>query len=116
MIKSVAAKIGCTAETLRTWVRGMETDQGIRTDMSTADLERLKELERKNRELKRANEILRKASAYFAKECSVADRNNGTFVKSHKAEYAVKPISNAIWIAPSSYYEHKARARYRSIA
>ena len=59
-------KIGCTAETLRTWVRRTEIDQGIRGGMSTADRERLKELEQENRELKRANEILRKASAYFA--------------------------------------------------
>ena len=65
-IKSIASKIGCTAETLRTWVRRAETDQGIRGGMSTTDRERLKELERENRELKRANEILRKASAYFA--------------------------------------------------
>ena len=65
-IKSIASKIGCTAETLRTWVRRTETDQGIRGGMSTADCERLKELEQENRELKRANEILRKASAYFA--------------------------------------------------
>ncbi len=65
-IKSIASKIGCTSETLRTWVRRAETDQGIRGGMSTADRERLKELEQENRELKRANEILRKASAYFA--------------------------------------------------
>jgi len=65
-IKSIASKIGCTAETLRTWVRRTEVDQGVRGGMSTADRERLKELERENRELKRANEILRKASAYFA--------------------------------------------------
>ena len=65
-IKSIASKIGCTAETLRTWVRRTETDHGIRGGMPTADRERLKELERENRELKRANEILRKASAYFA--------------------------------------------------
>ena len=65
-IKSIASKIGCTAETLRTWVRRTEVDQGVRGGMSTADRERLKELERENRELKRANEILRKALAYFA--------------------------------------------------
>jgi transposase-like protein len=65
-IKSIASKIGCAAETLRTWVRKAETDQGIRGGMSTSDREKLKELERENRELKRANEILRKASAYFA--------------------------------------------------
>ena len=66
MIKSIASKIGCTAETLRTWVRRAETDQGIRCGMSTADRERLKELKQENRKLKRANELLRKTSAYFA--------------------------------------------------
>ncbi len=65
-IKVIASKIGCTAETLRAWVRRAETDRGIRGGLSTSDRERLKELERENRELKRANEILRKASAYFA--------------------------------------------------
>ena len=65
-IKSIASKISCTAETLRAWVRRAERDQGIRGGLSTSDRERLKELERENRELKRANEILRKASAYFA--------------------------------------------------
>lgn len=63
---SIAPKIGCTSETLRTWVRQSETNQGIRGGLSTSERDRLKELERENRELKRANEILRKASAYFA--------------------------------------------------
>ncbi len=65
-MESVASKIGCTAETLRKWVRQWERDQGRREGTTTSDRERLKELERENRELKRANEILRKASAYFA--------------------------------------------------
>ncbi len=65
-LESISSKIGCTAETLRKWVRQSETDLGIRGGMSTSDCERLKQLERENRELKRANEILRKASAYFA--------------------------------------------------
>ena len=65
-IQSIASKVGCTAETLRRWVRQTETDQGKRSGMSSSDRERLKELERENRELKQANEILRKASAYFA--------------------------------------------------
>ena len=64
-ITSVAAKIGCTAETLRKWVRQAERDAGKRAGLSTAERERLKELEREVRELKRANEILRKASAFF---------------------------------------------------
>ena len=65
-IESVAAKMGCAAETLRHWVRQAQRDTGQRPGLTTAERERLKELERENRELKRANEILRKASAYFA--------------------------------------------------
>ena len=65
-IISVAEKIGCTPETLRRWVRQVERDTGRREGMTTDERERLKVLERENRELRRANEILRKASAYFA--------------------------------------------------
>lgn len=65
-IGSIAAKIGCTAETLRGWVRQAERDRGTRPGLSSDERERLKALERENRELKRANEILRKASAFFA--------------------------------------------------
>jgi transposase len=65
-LESIAGKIGCTAETLRKWVRRAERDQGLRDGLTTSDRERLKALERENRELKRANEILRKASAFFA--------------------------------------------------
>ncbi len=65
-ISSIAAKIGCTKETLRRWVREAERDDGKRPGLKTDERQQLKELERENRELKRANEILRKASAYFA--------------------------------------------------
>ena len=65
-ISSIAAKLGCTAETLRRWVRQAERDTGRRPGLTTDEQQRVKELERENRELKRANEILRKASAYFA--------------------------------------------------
>ena len=65
-IGSVAAKIGCTAETLRGWVRQHERDTGRREGMTTTEKERIKQLEREVRELRQANEILRKASAYFA--------------------------------------------------
>jgi transposase-like protein len=65
-MNSIAGKVGCTAETLRKWVRRAERDQGLREGLTTSDRERLKALERENRELKRANEILRKASAFFA--------------------------------------------------
>ena len=65
-IGSIASKIGCTAETLRKWVRQAERDQGQRAGLSSSERERLKGLEREVRELKRANEILRKAAAFFA--------------------------------------------------
>jgi transposase len=65
-ISSIAAKMGCTAETLRKWVRQTQRDAGDRPGLTTSERERYKELERENRELRRANEILRKASAYFA--------------------------------------------------
>ena len=65
-INSVAAKIGCTTETLRKWVRQSERDGGGQPGPTTAERERIKALEREVRELRQANEILRKASAYFA--------------------------------------------------
>jgi len=65
-IGSIAGKIGCTPETLRSWERRAEIDQGMRGGLTSTERERLKALERENRELKRSNEILRKASAFFA--------------------------------------------------
>ena len=65
-IASIAAKIGCSGETLRNWVRQAERDRGQRAGPSTDERERIRALERENRELRQANEILRKASAYLA--------------------------------------------------
>ena len=65
-LRSISQKIGCTAETLRKWVRRVERDEGVRPGLTTDERQRLKDQEREIRELKRANEILRKASAYFA--------------------------------------------------
>lgn len=63
---SIAAKIGCTPQTLHDWVKKAEVDSGQRAGVPTDTAEKLKALERENRELRQANEILRKASAYFA--------------------------------------------------
>ncbi len=65
-IQSLSQKLGCTPETLRRWVRQWERDHGKRAGLRSTDQEELKQLRRENRELKRSNEILRKASAYFA--------------------------------------------------
>src|SRR6056297_44192 len=79
-MNSIAAKVGCTAETLRKWVRQSEKDLGLRDGVTNDERERLKTLERENRELKRANEILRKASAYFAQ----AERDWQAFLRRPK--------------------------------
>ena len=65
-IESIAGKIGCTAETLRRWIRRSERDRGLRDGSSTAEQQRIKALEREVRELRKANEILKLASALFA--------------------------------------------------
>jgi transposase len=67
-VSSIAAKFGCSAQTLQGWVRQAEVDGGWRPGTSTSDAERIKELERENRELRRANDILKAASAFFARE------------------------------------------------
>jgi transposase len=67
-IQSVAAKLGMTPETLRMWVRRDEVDRHQRPGVTSAERERIRELERENRELRRANEILKAASAFFARE------------------------------------------------
>lgn len=65
-VESIAAKIGCVPQTLHTWVKQHEVDAGQREGASTAEAQRIKELERENRELRKANEILKLASAFFA--------------------------------------------------
>ena len=65
-VMSIAAKIGCTAQTLNEWVKKAEVDSGRRAGIPTEMAEKMKALERENRELRQANELLRKASAYFA--------------------------------------------------
>jgi len=65
-LTSIAGKIGCTPETLRKWVQRAEIDDGRRAGRTTSELEELKALKRENRELKRANDILKSASAFFA--------------------------------------------------
>ena len=66
IIQSIAIKMGCTPETLRSWVSKMEVDTGAKPGVTSDPSKRMKELERENRELKRAHEILKKAAAFFA--------------------------------------------------
>ena len=66
VVESIAPKIGCVPQTLLEWVKRAEIDAGARPGMTTAETQRIKDLERENKELRRANEILRTASAFFA--------------------------------------------------
>ena len=65
-VESIAPKIGCVPQTLLSWVKRVEIDTGVREGVTTSEAQRIKELERENKELRRANEILKLASAFFA--------------------------------------------------
>ncbi|MCI9868806.1 IS3 family transposase [Rhizobium skierniewicense] len=109
-VSSIAAKIGCSPATLHEWVKKTEVDSGKRAGLPSDVAEKMKALERENRELRQANEILRKASAYFA--------NGGarppieamiSFIDEYRAVFGVEPICRLLPIAPSTYYENIAK-------
>ena len=97
---SVASKLGCTAETFHKWVRPGGARWGCRAGVE----------ERETRELRRANEILRKAAAFFAPDGARSPRDvMVSFIDAHREAYGVEPICNELPIAPSTYYEWKVR-------
>ncbi|MDC7685319.1 IS3 family transposase [Asticcacaulis sp. BYS171W] len=109
---SISGKIGCTAQTLNEWVKKTEVDNGQRAGVPSDMSEKLKKLERENRELRQANEILRKASAYFGPggarppiQAMIA------FLDDHRDTYGVEPICRVLPIAPSTYHAHVACRR-----
>ncbi|EGD6882898.1 IS3 family transposase [Escherichia coli] len=105
-ICSIAPKIGCTPETLRVWVRQHERDTGGGDGgLTSAERQRLKELERENRELRRSNDILRQASAYFAKaEFDRLWKKLMPLLDKLHEQYGVGPVCSELHIAPSTYY------------
>ncbi|EFF9369625.1 IS3 family transposase [Escherichia coli] len=105
-ICSIAPKIGCTPETLRVWVRQHERDTGGGDGgLTTVERQRLKELERENRELRRSNDILRQASAYFAKaEFDRLWKKLMPLLDKLRKLYGVGPVCSELHIAPSTYY------------
>ncbi|MBE5254235.1 IS3 family transposase [Mixta sp. Marseille-Q2057] len=108
-LSSIAPKIGCTPETLRIWLRQYERDAGGGDGgLSTTERQRLKELERENRELRRSNDILRRASAYFG-EGGVRPplEKIALLVDTLSDEYGVGPVCHELDIAPSSYYRYR---------
>jgi putative transposase len=112
-IQSIASKIGCTPETLRSWIKKMEVDVGSRPGVPSDHTERMKKLERENRELKRANEILRKAADFFrpsgVRSAAVAAPTEVMvdFIDQYRDRYGVEPIWKELPIAPSTYHHHK---------
>ncbi|NML76249.1 IS3 family transposase [Rhizobium sp. S-51] len=109
-VSSIAAKIGCSAHTLHEWVKKAEVDSGKRAGLPSDVAEKMKALERENRELRQANEILRKASAYF---CPGGARPPTeamiSFIDEHRSVLGVEPICRLLPIAPSTYYEVVAK-------
>ncbi|HAV8762772.1 TPA: IS3 family transposase [Escherichia coli] len=105
-ICSIAPKIGCTPETLRVWVRQHERDTGGGDGgLTSAERQRLKELEHENRELRRSNDILRQASAYFAKaEFDRLWKKLMPLLDKLREQYGVGPVCSELHIAPSTYY------------
>nr|WP_164965775.1 IS3 family transposase [Escherichia coli] len=105
-ICSIAPKTGCTPETLRVWIRQHERDTGGGDGgLTTAERQRLKELERENRELRRSNDILRQASAYFG-EGGVRPplEKIMPLLDKLREQYGVRPVCSELHIAPSTYY------------
>ena len=101
-------KLGMTSRDVAAWVRRAEVDEGHRPGLTTDERARLKELERENRELRRANEILKSASAFFAAELD-GRQEVIAYIDAHRDRFGVEPICRALQFAPSTYWAAKRR-------
>ncbi|WP_404828644.1 IS3 family transposase, partial [Spongiactinospora rosea] len=108
-IARVADKLGVHREALRTWIRQAEVDDGQRPGRTTSDAQRIGELEREVRELRRANEILKAASAYFARELDPQTAALVEFIDTHREQFGVEPICAVLEVSPSTYWAAKKR-------
>ncbi|WP_085942460.1 IS3 family transposase [Acidovorax sp. NO-1] len=111
-IESIAPKIGCVPQTLNEWVKRAEVDAGTREGVTTAEAQRVKELEREVKELRRANEILKLASAFFgpggARPPAQVLR---AFIDQQRNAFGVEPLCKVLQVAPSAYRRHAALVR-----
>ncbi|RYG63174.1 IS3 family transposase [bacterium] len=111
-VESIAPKIGCVPQTLLDWVKRAEVDSGMREGVTTSEAQRVKDLERENKELRRANEILKLASAFFAPGGARPPTEvMMQFVDAHRAAYGVEPICKVLQISPSRYRHYAAVRR-----
>ena len=113
-VPRVGEQLGINADTLRNWVKQARVDAGERPGPTTADRTRIAELEREVRELRRANAILKTASAFFAAELDRPSATLIAYIDQHKDEFGVEPICRALTeagakIAPSTYYAARTR-------
>ncbi|MEP6018766.1 MAG: transposase [Paracoccaceae bacterium] len=118
-IISISSKISCAPQTLNEWVKKVLVDTGQRGGVTSEQAEKIKALEREVRELKQANEILRKASTYFAPTlthasmfCRAAGRSSTAHCNDdpvHRADHGVEPICRVLPIAPATFYDHLTR-------
>ena len=109
-MQRVARQLGYGVESVRTWVHQADIDDGYAPGVTTAEAQRIKELEQENRELRRANEILKRAATFFAAEL---DRPQEVvdFIDANRDEFGVEPICTVcvLQMAPSTYYAAKTR-------
>ncbi|WP_156782661.1 IS3 family transposase [Acidihalobacter yilgarnensis] len=111
-VESIAPKIGCSANTLHEWVKRVEIDAGSRAGTTTAEAQHIKELEREIKELRRANDILRTASAFFGPSGARPQAEVlNAYIDEHRDAYGVEPICRVLQVAPSAYRRHAARQR-----
>ena len=107
-ITSIAAKCGMTAETLRKWIRRAQVDSGVRRGVTYDERERIRELESENKELRRANEIL-KAASFFRAGARPATVEMTRFIDNHKKFFGVEPTCCVLRTAPSTHYAARRR-------
>ncbi|WP_436405055.1 IS3 family transposase [Paracidovorax avenae] len=111
-IESIAPKIGCVPQTLNEWVKRAEVDTGVREGVTTSEAQRMKELEREVKELRRANEILKLASAFFAPGGARPPAQVlKDFIDKHRDAFGVEPLCKVLQVAPSAYRRHAALLR-----
>ncbi|MCZ6737384.1 MAG: IS3 family transposase [Actinobacteria bacterium] len=108
-IGRVADQLGCGVESLRSWVKQDEIDRGETGGVATAEAERIRELERENRELRRANVILKSASGFLRGGARPPTAVMVNYIDAHRSEFGVEPICRVLQVAPSTYYAAKSR-------
>ncbi|HTE84298.1 MAG TPA: IS3 family transposase [Dehalococcoidia bacterium] len=109
VVTRVGLELGIGSETLRHWVKRAEVDQGLRPGVTSADQQRIVELEKENRELRRANEILKTASGFLRAGARPAVAEMTRYIDAHRERFGVEPICQTLQVAPSTYYAAKSR-------